>query len=424
MKSYRDSLYLIDRNFLKIQLLLLFVFIVLEFYYKFFISVQFDYLGFNNNFSLLKLIETKILYFVLIIGSYLLYKRSMFVFSIYVLLALFFFIPNAVMFVFSNVERGPIYSNFLFILTFILLTPFKIKLTVINFPKKFTITLFIGLALLVFTPIFIVYGFNINLNTLLLKDIYLTRDIFTLKETSLIKYLYNWEVKAIIPLLLVFLLINKRPILAFFVFAMLIYLFLISGNKIVYMTSIITLFFFFIGKNYTDKIVFFLIGILLLLIVLPIIDLFILNSCLLRGTIVMRTFFFPALLNHCYFDYFQDFSLYFSENSPFNLFFSSPLEMKSATIISKVYFQNSDMYANNGIVSDGFMNLGYFGVILLSILFGLIFLFFNSLNLSSKYFGVFLTFVFLFLSLPTFTVIMTGGLWIFALIAFFGLRNN
>ena len=98
--------------------------------------------------------------------------------------------------------------------------------------------------------------------------------------------------------------------------------------------------------------------------------------------------------------------------------------MKSATIISKVYFQNSDMYANNGIVSDGFMNLGYFGVILLSILFGLIFLFFNSLNLSSKYFGVFLTFVFLFLSLPTFTVIMTGGLWIFALIAFFGLRNN
>ena len=267
MKSYRDSLYLIDRNFLKIQLLLLFVFIVLEFYYKFFISVQFDYLGFNNNFSLLKLIETKILYFVLIIGSYLLYKRSMFVFSIYVLLALFFFIPNAVMYVFSNVERGPIYSNFLFILTFILLTPFKIKLPVINFPKKFTITLFIGLALLVFTPIFIVYGFNINLNTLLLKDIYLTRDIFTLKETSLIKYLYNWEVKAIIPLLLVFLLINKRPILAFFVFAMLIYLFLISGNKIVYMTSIITLFFFFIGKNYTDKIVFFLIGILLLLIV-------------------------------------------------------------------------------------------------------------------------------------------------------------
>ena len=424
MKSYRDSLYLIDRNFLKIQLLLLFVFIVLEFYYKFFISVQFDYLGFNYDFSIVKFFEAKVLYFILIFGSYFMYTRSMFIFSIFILLALFFFIPNAVMFLFGNGFRGPIYSNFLFILIFILISSYKIKLTVFNIPNKYILISFIGLALVVFTPIFLVYGFNIHVNTLLLKDIYLTRDAFSAKETSMIKYFYNWEVKTIIPLLLVYLLINKRQIQAFFVFAMLIYLFLISGNKIVYMTSIITLFFYFIGKDYSSKILFFLYGLLLLLFILPIVDFFILNNYLLRGTIVMRTFFFPALLNHCYFDYFQNFSMYFSENSPFNLFLSSPLDMKSARIISSVYFQNSDMYANNGIVSDGFMNLGYLGVLLLSILFGVIFLFFNSLNLSSKYFGVFLAFVFLFLSLPTFTVIMTGGLWIFALIAFFGLRNN
>jgi hypothetical protein len=190
------------------------------------------------------------------------------------------------------------------------------------------------------------------------------------------------------------------------------------------MTSIITLFFYFIGNNYESKIRFFLIGILMMLIVLPIIDLFILNSYLLRGTIVMRTFYFPALLNHCYFDYFKDISLFFSENNPFSLFLKSPLNEKSAILISKVYFDNSDMYANNGLVSDGFMNLGYLGVILLSMLFSLIFLFFNSIQLSSKYFGVFLAYVFLFLSLPTFTVIMTGGIWIFALIAFLILRDR
>jgi hypothetical protein len=393
-------------------------------YYKFFISIQFYYLGFHFDFSLLKFIESKILYFILILLSYFLYNRSSFIFAIFVLLILFFYIPNAILFSYGDMIRGPVYSNFIFIFIFSIIASFKIKLNTIRIPKKYISLFFIILALLVFLPIFFVYGFKINLNTLLLKDIYKTRAIFSDKETSIIKYFYNWEVKAIIPLLLVYLLIQKKYFQSFFAFSILIYLFLISGNKIVYMTSIITMFFYFIGKDYTNKIIFFLAGILVLLTVLPIIDVFLLNNYLLRGTIVMRTFYFPSLLNYCYFDYFEHISLYFSENTPFNLFLDSPLEIKSARVISKEYFQNSDMYANNGVISDGFMNLGYFGVVLLSILVGTIFLFFNSFNLSSKYFGVFLAFVFLFLSLPTFTVLLTGGLWIFFIIAFFILRDN
>ncbi len=416
--------YPISKKFLSIQFLLFLVYITLELYYKFFISIQFYYLGFHFDFSILKFIESKILYFILILLSYFLYNRSSFIFAIFVLLILFFYIPNAILFSYGDMIRGPVYSNFIFIFIFSIIASFKIKLNTIRIPKKYISLFFIILALLVFLPIFFVYGFKINLNTLLLKDIYKTRAIFSDKETSLIKYFYNWEVKAIIPLLLVYLLIQKKYFQSFFAFSILIYLFLISGNKIVYMTSIITMFFYFIGKDYTNKIIFFLAGILVLLTVLPIIDVFLLNNYLLRGTIVMRTFYFPSLLNYCYFDYFEHISLYFSENTPFNLFLDSPLEIKSARIISKVYFQNSDMYANNGVISDGFMNLGYFGVVLLSILVGTIFLFFNSFNLSSKYFGVFLAFVFLFLSLPTFTVLLTGGLWIFFIIAFFILRDN
>lgn len=416
--------YPISKKFLSIQFLLFLVYITLELYYKFFISIQFYYLGFHFDFSILKFIESKILYFILILLSYFLYNRSSFIFAIFVLLILFFYIPNAILFSYGDMIRGPVYSNFIFIFIFSIIASFKIKLNTIRIPKKYISLFFIILALLVFLPIFFVYGFKINLNTLLLKDIYKTRAIFSDKETSLIKYFYNWEVKAIIPLLLVYLLIQKKYFQSFFAFSILIYLFLISGNKIVYMTSIITMFFYFIGKDYTNKIIFFLAGIIVLLTVLPIIDVFLLNNYLLRGTIVMRTFYFPSLLNYCYFDYFEHISLYFSENTPFNLFLDSPLEIKSARIISKEYFQNSDMYANNGVISDGFMNLGYFGVVLLSILVGTIFLFFNSFNLSSKYFGVFLAFVFLFLSLPTFTVLLTGGLWIFFIIAFFILRDN
>jgi len=400
------------------------VFVSLEIYYNYFISVQFDYLGFKQDFSTLKFFENKLLYLVLVVVSMLTFYKSQFIYAIYVLLILFFFIPNAVMFECSNGIRGPIYSNFCLILIFLSIASFKLKLPTIVIPKKASSSIFIGFALIVLVPIAMVYKLDININTLILKEIYNTRSAFSLKETSMIKYLYNWEVKAIIPLLLVYLLIKGKKVQAFLVFLILIYLFVISGNKIVYMTSIITLFFYYVGNNYSSKIIYFLSGMFLILIILPIIDVFVLHTYLLRGTIVMRTFFFPSLLNVCYFDYFDNVSLYFAENSPFNMFFSSPLSDKSARIISMEYFQNSDMYANNGIVSDGFMNLGYLGVLVLSVLFGFIFLFFNSLHLSSKYFGVFLAFVFLFLSLPTFTVLMTGGVWIFALIAFFILRER
>jgi hypothetical protein len=221
----------------------------------------------------------------------------------------------------------------------------------------------------------------------------------------------------------VYYILEKQRFLAFIGLFFLIYLFVISGNKAVYFTSIITIFFYFFGVRFLDKLSYFMIALLLSFPLIYIGD-YLLNDYLLRGTLIMRPFFFPALLNYCYFDYFKDLPLYFSENHLFSSIFTSPLETKSAILISNVYFQTDDMYANNGLISDGYMNLGYVGVFILSIVFSVLFMFFNSLKINPSYFGIFLILVFFFLSAPVFTVVVTGGVWILLFLMYISMKTD
>ena len=385
---------------------------IFEVYYFFFLSESFNYIGFKYDFSVLKYIEVKLLFSGLTMLSWYVFKKSHFLFTIYILLMLFFFIPNAILFAFMNHIRGPIYSNVLLIFLFMIISPTRLRIKTIRIQPVYQAVFVIVFSLLLLLPIILQFGSSINLKTLLLKEIYETREIFTGNSTTLINYIYNWEVKTIIPIVLVFFMIIRNYFFAWVAFFVLMYLYVISGNKSVYMTTIVTVFFCFVGRNYTSKINYLLVGLTIMLALIPIIDIFILKGFLLRGTFVMRVFFFPALLNYCYFDYFSDFSLYFSENSIFNLFSSTPLNTNSAYLIAQQYFNTYEMYANNGIISDGYMNLGYGGVVILSVVFSLIFMFFNSLNIDSRYFGIFLIYIFFILSAPFFTLFFTGGLWL------------
>jgi hypothetical protein len=333
--------------------------------------------------------------------------------------------PNSIIYAFANEIRGPVYSIVLMLLLFTFVAPLKIKIKTLGSGKYFKTWFIASIATVLLIPIVILFKGDFNLKTLFLKDIYETRDVFSAIITPTVNYFYNWEVKIVVPIMLAFFLIKKKYLLSLLSFLILIYLFVISGNKSVYMTSLVTVFFFFIGGNsFVQKIKLFLFFLILGLIAIPIIDVYVLDDFLLRGTFVMRTFFFPALLNYCYFDFFADLSLYFSENHFFNQFFTSPLELNSAYIISIVYFDTNEMYANNGIITDGFKNLGYWGVLILSSLLSLVFMFFNSVNINARFFGIFFIFVFFFLSFPMLTVFITGGLWMLVLFAMTIMKNT
>jgi hypothetical protein len=183
------------------------------------------------------------------------------------------------------------------------------------------------------------------------------------------------------------------------------------------------LFFYFVGKDFFEKTKYFLIALILGLLILPLLDLYA-NDHSLKGIFVMRMLFLPSQLNYYYFDFFQDSPLYFAESNFFKMFFTYPFERPIGYVISTVYFNYPEMNANNGIISDGYMNLGYPGIALNILIIVVIFLFFNSINVDARYLGIFFLLIFLFLSAPMLSMFVTSGLWIIFLFSLTIMRRE
>lgn len=415
---------IVKKEFLLLAALISLLYLFLEAYYCFYISQQFDYMLYAYDLNLFKYFLTKIIFLLLLAGSLHLYNRSRFLYSIHLLLIFFFFIPNAILFSLGNFANGPFLSNVFFVSAFLLTPYLKFSFRFPVVPEKFRGILMASAALILLVPIILKFGSHINLKTLFLAEIYETREIFSEKLTGLLAYLYNIEAKTIIPVALVFFLLLRKYFLAALVFLMLVYLYVISGNKLIYFTSMIMIFFFFIGKDYVSKLSNFFLIVILAFAFFPIIDSWVLSEPLFAGTFVNRFLFIPALLTQFYFDFFDGTPFFFAESSFFNRFVHSPYDMPVGFLITREYWNEPEVYANNGIVSDGFMNLDYAGVIVFSFIFSALFSFFNSMNLHKGFYGIFFCYIYIILSAPFLSTFITGGILVFIFITITMLRNT
>lgn len=414
------------KDFIRLKVLIMLIYIILELYYYNIVSLQWNHLGYNLNFDIIKYIITKIVFIGLLCISLLLFDRSKFLYSIYLLLIFFFYIPNAILFSFGDFSYAPFLCNVFFVSFFVTSFYFKFKIPSFSFSENTKIIGLIGLSILIVIPIVYRFKSDIHLNTLFLKDIYETRAIFSEKLTGIVSYLYHISVKTILPIGLVFFMIRKKPVFIVLYFLILIYLFVISGNKLVYFTSTILLSFYYLGKDYVSKINYFFIITIVLFISFPFIDAYVIKArnSILVGTFVNRFLFTPAILTQWYFEFFDGKPFYFAESHVFNMFIKSPYDMPVGFLISKVYLNEPTVYANNGVVSDGFMNLGYGGVVLFSVVFAALFGLFNSLKLHVGYFGLFFSYIYVFLSAPFLSCFITGGVFLFIILAIFILRDK
>ena len=415
---------IVKKEFLLLSVLLSVIYISLEGYYHFYISDHFDYMGYIEDFSFLKYVITKLVFVLLLASSYRIYQQNKFLYSIWLLLVFFFYLPVSVLFSFSDFPSGFFIATTFFVSFFRTTLYIKFAIPNISVPGKYKSFILAVISIALFIPIAVKFTSNINLNTLLLSDIYKTREAFAKDLQGYLSYLYNLETKTLIPVALVFFMISKRYFWIAFFSLVLLYLFVISGNKIVYLTSILVIFFYYVGKDFVSKTSNFFLLILFLFTLFPLVDYFILPEPMLSGIFVNRLLFIPALLTHFYFDFFDGNPLLFAESHFFNLFSQSPYDIQVGYLMSKVYWNGSDAYMNNGIVSDGFTNLGYSGVVIFSVAFYFLFAFFNSLKLHKGYFGIFFSYLFIFLSVPFLTCFITGGVFFFLLSAVFILREN
>ena len=142
------------------------------------------------------------------------------------------------------------------------------------------------------------------------------------------------------------------------------------------------------------------------------------ESLLPLSIFARRAFFVPSLLDSFYFDFFEDIPLYWSGSIGRN-FIDYVYDKPIPYIIGEVYFSDPEMAANNGIVSDGFSNAGFLGVIINGLFLGFYMSVIKSLNISHKFYGLYFLLLISIISSSLPVVLLTHSgiaLLIFALI--------
>ena len=407
---------LIKRNKFQILILLVILYLLLSLVYTFFVAEKYSYMGFSSNFSFSRLLVSfSILLFTLFLINWV--EINNFIYFVITIYFIFSIIPSSITYTNQLISTLIFFSHYFIFYSIFLIGNY------IHFPVKFfsikeknKLALVVLFSCLLIIPFVIKFLPYINLKNLLLQDIYETRAIQAKISTPFYGYTYSILCKVLLPTLIVYSLVYKKyKTLLIGVFS-LIFLFLCGAHKSVLLGSILLLIFYF--GNVVNKLKFFLSLTVITIVsfsVFYIID----NEFNLPLSIVARrAFFVPSLLDSFYFDFFEDNPLYWSGSIGRN-FIDYVYDKPIPYIIGEVYFSDPEMAANNGIVSDGFSNAGFLGVIINGLFLGFYMSVIKSLNISHKFYGLYFLLLISIISSSLPVVLLTHSgiaLLIFALI--------
>ena len=409
------------KNKTKNILLIVILFFLLHWSYVVSISEVYRYMGFRK----LNLSPFANFYVLLIIiGMGLIIskmKTSPFIYTVANLFLVFMLIPNLILHQFGEIHFGIILSIIFFIFSILILGRIKWKITAKLIPKKYRIFYLLSLTILMIIPVFLAFKFDVNLNNLFLQEIYDQRLIAREKKTFLVKYFDPWLSKIILPILFVYCMHYKYRFLMFFTGILIVYMFLTGAHKTVFVTLFVIVGFALMKTHERQLNLTLWVSIFFILIARFLYSYF--NFFLLDTGFTRRIFFIPALLNKQYFEFFEGKPVYLA-HSIFKSFIDYPYEVPPPFVIGIEYYGNVLMSANNGIISDGYLNFGYWGVVIFSILCGLFFSMLNSLELSCKFFGIIFLYIFAVISGAFLTSLLTKGGILFVIIGFLFLRKS
>ena len=404
----------------QICILLIALYLFCDFEYNLFIAKYYLSAGFEYHFSLEKNIISKLL--MLFSLFYLFVKSSEFIKSVTVVFHATLVIPNLVLFQYMDLPVAYLFFIFIFI-GLLNYSGFYIpipKSRKINDKQKSLIL--VVLALLALLPFLLTFQVHFNLDFLKMGgELYDVRREAGAISNVVTRYLFSPLFKIILPLVIVYGLRESKFLVSGIGVACIFLLFFMLPHKSVFFAAFVVLFFYFTA-SYLKKTRTFLVLFVALLFFTKFLHLFAGN--ILPESIFYRRFLMlPAFLNILYFEQFVDAPIYFS-HSIFKSFIDYPHTLQPSNLIGLTYGGNPLTNANNGFLSDGFMNLGYFGMALFTLFVTLIFKFFDALKIPPQYFGIFFLIIGVFNSAAFFTSLLTHGLILFIIIAYFFLNNS
>jgi hypothetical protein len=276
------------------------------------------------------------------------------------------------------------------------------------------------LSMVSIIPFVITFGPHIDLQNLLLSNIYGSRALEVKLSNRYMDYVYSSLTNVILPILLIISFIHKEYIKGLLAFVMLIFMFLVGGHKSVFFATFLMIYFYW--GTYTQKLMYFLLGVSAIL-ALAVVSYYQTNNLFLFSLFTRRIFFLPAVLDIGYFDYFDGQPIYWSD-SIFRSYIEYTLGLTPRNLIGQHVLLDETINANSGIIADGFMNFGIIGVLLNIVFVSFIYAILNALNISHRFFGMLFLLVFTFLSTYFFTTMITHGGLLLIVLSYLFLRNT
>ncbi|HLG35398.1 MAG TPA: hypothetical protein VI757_11000 [Bacteroidia bacterium] len=279
----------------------------------------------------------------------------------------------------------------------------------------------ITIAMLV--PCILAYGINLHYDLFLFntENVYGVRAGNMARETFLSSYFNSWLAKVALPVLMVYGMLRNEKSLVIFSIACLLYLFLVGAHKSVFLTIFVVLFLRFF-KNYQTKIFFLLLSLFFLFYLSRMVTIMLDNN-MLESIVLRRTFFDPAVSNIYYMDFFKNTPIYLSQSLLKDLI-TYPFLEAPEKIISTIYFDSPKGNANNGLISDAYMNFGVIGIFAYGFLFALLIKIFESIKMHHSFFGIFFVIIYTFISSFFLTTLLSHGVLLFLLIGLLFLKDS
>lgn len=338
--------------------------ILLDLSYYFVISRVWGYAGFELHLNGLKLVESYLLLFVIFA---LMPKSSKKLSNILVwLLILLSYVPMLTFFAFKDEAKIYMYAvTGFWLLVFLLLrTPMPtVSLAPLKQSGIIRYSLFVCLGLIVFLMVWKYLGLSFNFD---LTRVYDIRREYVSTGIPLAGYLFSWMAYIFNPILFALFITKKRWFPVALIVVLQVLLFSATGNKsyLFALPFVLALMWVMRRRNPLGYIGIGLSG----MVLLGMLSYWLLDDIWVSSLFTRRTLLAPAQLSFFYYDFFSRNEPVFLSPSIFRFFLDYPYHLTPPHLIAEVYFGKPAMNANTGVVGDAYMNFGFVGLALWSVL--------------------------------------------------------
>lgn len=346
---------------------------LLEYNYFSFVHPYFEYSGFYLETSIVKMVESYILAFLVFIMliKYIEINNSPSKIIIYIL-TIFLFIPLTSLFWLQNHSRIYMYTitfSLILIILLVTLTP-KIKSARLAQGKLLFFILVIISTISVYSLVIFQGGLGrINFNLL---EVYGVREEFVSNNSKILGYMLPWQAH-VINMIVIAVSLHKKRYLTTIIFLFLqLLLFSMTNFKSFLFSPFILLFFNLFSRTILKNYLLFIISLgstLLTLLVMTITK--VSDSILWSSMFIRRLYFVPSDLHNIYFNFFEKKEKYGLSHSILEPFINNPYELNPVRLIAKEYY-GREFGPNVGFFGDAYLNFGLFGIILFSIILALL----------------------------------------------------